>query len=156
MRAISCSDGVLNSDPGHAGEGTESLFLHSLALSGLLKQTGERPDEQAYCRLRARDPQGDHRPAAGLAQDLFPARRGAGPARADLARSCSPGEPNLPVYDTTGPYTDPNVVIDVEKGLARGRTAWVRERGGVEEYDGPQRESRKIDRNVGEKHAARE
>src|SRR6188768_1732696 len=46
------------------------------------------------------------------------------------------GEPNLPVYDTTGPYTDPNVEIDVEKGLARDRRAWVIERGGVEEYDG--------------------
>ncbi len=25
------------------------------------------------------------------------------------------GEPNLPVYDTSGPYTDPNVVIDVNR-----------------------------------------
>ena len=45
-------------------------------------------------------------------------------------------EPPLPVYDTTGPYTDPNVTIDVEKGLARPRIEWVKERGGVEEYDG--------------------
>ncbi len=27
------------------------------------------------------------------------------------------GEPNLPVYDTSGPYTDPNVTIDVNAGL---------------------------------------
>ena len=46
------------------------------------------------------------------------------------------GEPNLPVYDTSGPYTDPDVVIDVNKGLPRHRTAWVLERGGVEEYEG--------------------
>jgi phosphomethylpyrimidine synthase len=46
------------------------------------------------------------------------------------------GEPNLPVYDTTGPYTDPDVVIDVNAGLSRPRIAWVRERGGVEEYEG--------------------
>jgi phosphomethylpyrimidine synthase len=46
------------------------------------------------------------------------------------------GEPPLPVYDTTGPYTDPAITIDVERGLARARTAWVRERGGVEEYEG--------------------
>src|SRR3954462_285603 len=46
------------------------------------------------------------------------------------------GEPNLPVYDTSGPYTDPDVVIDVNAGLPRNRTAWVRERGGVEEYQG--------------------
>ena len=29
------------------------------------------------------------------------------------------GEPNLPVYDTSGPYTDPDVTIDVNAGLSR-------------------------------------
>ena len=48
----------------------------------------------------------------------------------------APSEPRVRVYDTTGPYTDSNVVIDVRKGLARMRRAWVLERGGVEEYDG--------------------
>src|SRR3974390_205849 len=46
------------------------------------------------------------------------------------------GEPNLPVYDTSGPHTDPDVVIDVNAGLPRHRIAWVKERGGVEEYEG--------------------
>ncbi len=45
-------------------------------------------------------------------------------------------EPPVPVYDTSGPYSDPNVEINVEKGLPRTRTAWIRSRGGVEEYDG--------------------
>ncbi|MAK61130.1 MAG: phosphomethylpyrimidine synthase [Ponticaulis sp.] len=45
-------------------------------------------------------------------------------------------EPPVPVYDTSGPYSDPNVEINVEKGLARIRTEWVKERGGVVEYDG--------------------
>ncbi|MGZ5907311.1 MAG: phosphomethylpyrimidine synthase ThiC, partial [Reyranella sp.] len=48
----------------------------------------------------------------------------------------SPLEPRVRVYDTTGPYTDPSVEIDVNKGLARTRRAWVLQRGGVEEYDG--------------------
>ena len=48
------------------------------------------------------------------------------------------GEPNLPVYDTSGPYTDPSVTIDVNAGLARDRKQWVLERGGVEEYQGRQ------------------
>src|SRR5438874_12557141 len=66
----------------------------------------------------------------------------------------SSGEPPLPVYDTTGPYTDPDVVIDVEKGLSRRRTEWVKERGGVEEYDG--RDVKPEDNgNVSGKHAAR-
>ena len=45
-------------------------------------------------------------------------------------------EPDVPVYDTSGPYSDPSVEIDVEKGLARHRRVWVKERGNVEEYDG--------------------
>ncbi|MEP3653697.1 MAG: phosphomethylpyrimidine synthase ThiC [Litorimonas sp.] len=45
-------------------------------------------------------------------------------------------EPPVPVYDTSGPYSDPSVTIDVEKGLERHRKAWVLERGGVEEYEG--------------------
>jgi len=45
-------------------------------------------------------------------------------------------EPDVPVYDTSGPYSDPDITIDVEKGLARPRTDWVVERGGVEFYVG--------------------
>ena len=64
------------------------------------------------------------------------------------------GEPNLPVYDTSGPYTDPGVVIDVNAGLSRQRIAWVRERGGVEEYEG--RAIKPEDNgNVGASHAAK-
>ncbi len=54
----------------------------------------------------------------------------------EIALHESSGEPPLPVYDTTGPYTDDNVAIDVEKGLKRARIEWVKERGGVEEYEG--------------------
>ena len=64
------------------------------------------------------------------------------------------GEPNLPVYDTSGPYTDPSVTIDVNAGLSRNRLAWVKERGGVEEYQG--REIKPEDNgNVGASHAAK-
>src|SRR5712691_10112700 len=64
------------------------------------------------------------------------------------------GEPNLPVYDTSGPYTDPAVTIDVNAGLPRNRIAWVRERGGVEEYQG--RDIKPEDNgNVGAAHAAK-
>ena len=48
----------------------------------------------------------------------------------------SAGEPPVPVYDPSGPYTDPDASIDVEKGLPRLRTAWIMARGGVEAYDG--------------------
>ncbi|MDJ0920097.1 MAG: phosphomethylpyrimidine synthase ThiC [Henriciella sp.] len=48
----------------------------------------------------------------------------------------SANEDPVPVYDTSGPYSDPSVSIDVEKGLARHRTEWVLERGNVETYEG--------------------
>jgi len=42
----------------------------------------------------------------------------------------------LHVYDTSGPYTDPNVEIDVEKGIPAIRKEWIESRGDVEEYEG--------------------
>ncbi|WP_028241575.1 phosphomethylpyrimidine synthase ThiC [Stutzerimonas azotifigens] len=48
------------------------------------------------------------------------------------------GEINAPVtvYDTSGPYTDPNVQIDVRKGLADVRSAWIEDRGDTERLPG--------------------
>ena len=72
----------------------------------------------------------------------------------EIALHESSGEPPLPVYDTTGPYTDDNVAIDVEKGLKRARIEWVKERGGVEEYEG--RPIQPVDNgNASGKHLAR-
>ena len=45
-------------------------------------------------------------------------------------------EPDVRVYDTSGPYSDPDVTIDIEKGLAPLRRDWILARGDVEEYDG--------------------
>lgn len=36
----------------------------------------------------------------------------------------------IPVYDTSGPYGDPEVAIDVEKGIAKIRSAWIAARAG--------------------------
>ncbi|MGB7373902.1 phosphomethylpyrimidine synthase ThiC [Pontixanthobacter sp.] len=47
----------------------------------------------------------------------------------------SSGEPPVRAYDTSGPYTDPNIAIDINKGLAPVRRAWQLERGDVEEYE---------------------
>jgi phosphomethylpyrimidine synthase len=40
------------------------------------------------------------------------------------------------VYDTSGAYTDPNIEIDVVKGLPPIRKDWITKRGDVEEYEG--------------------
>ncbi len=55
----------------------------------------------------------------------------------------SSGEPPLNVYDTSGPYTDPAVQIDIAKGLTELRAQWIRGRGDVEEVT--QREVRPED-----------
>ena len=50
----------------------------------------------------------------------------------DGSESLEINEP-LDVYDTSGPYTDPEVTIDLEKGLNRLRENWIRERGDTEQ-----------------------
>lgn len=49
------------------------------------------------------------------------------------------GEKNPPiyVYDCSGPYTDPNIKIDIRSGLAPLREKWIEERNDTELLDGP-------------------
>ncbi|MEC3654324.1 phosphomethylpyrimidine synthase ThiC [Bacillus siamensis] len=44
--------------------------------------------------------------------------------------------PPVRVYDTSGPYTDPDVQIQIHEGLKPLRTKWITKRGDVEEYNG--------------------
>ncbi|HVS13853.1 MAG TPA: phosphomethylpyrimidine synthase ThiC [Thermoanaerobaculia bacterium] len=57
----------------------------------------------------------------------------------EIAQSPTGDEPNPPitVYDTSGPYTDPEVAIDVEAGLAPLRERWIEARGDTERLDAP-------------------
>ncbi|MFI9330579.1 phosphomethylpyrimidine synthase ThiC [Kitasatospora sp. NPDC052868] len=52
----------------------------------------------------------------------------------------------VPLYDTSGPYTDPAYEPDVRRGLPALRDSWIRQRGDVEEYDG--REARPEDDGI--------
>ncbi|MGZ5039536.1 MAG: phosphomethylpyrimidine synthase ThiC [Usitatibacter sp.] len=45
--------------------------------------------------------------------------------------------PPVYVYDTSGPYTDPEAKIDIRRGLAPLRAAWIAERGDTVQLDGP-------------------
>ena len=45
--------------------------------------------------------------------------------------------PPVYVYDTSGPYTDPDATIDLMKGLPAHREAWIEERDDTELLDGP-------------------
>ena len=49
----------------------------------------------------------------------------------------SEANPPISVYDTSGPYTDPSVKIDIRSGLAPLRMRWIAERDDTDELAGP-------------------
>ncbi len=51
----------------------------------------------------------------------------------EIVLSEKAGEPNLYVYDTSGPYTDANAKINIREGLPELRAQWIHARGDVEE-----------------------
>jgi phosphomethylpyrimidine synthase len=61
--------------------------------------------------------------------------------QADTAASMGTEKnPPITVYDTSGPYTDPEVRIDLLKGLPDVRSAWIDERNDSERLDAPSSE----------------
>ncbi|RME38443.1 MAG: phosphomethylpyrimidine synthase ThiC, partial [Planctomycetota bacterium] len=61
------------------------------------------------------------------------------PMREIRLTPCAPGEEpaegypeSITLYDTSGPYTDPEATIDVRNGLPPLRLSWIRARGDVE------------------------
>jgi len=89
----------------------DDAAIHPLPRSGKVYVTGSRDD------LRV--------PMREISQSDTPAGFGA--------------EPNPPiwVYDTSGPYTDPQARIDIRRGLAALRAGWIEERGDTVVLDGP-------------------
>jgi phosphomethylpyrimidine synthase len=60
---------------------------------------------------------------------------GNGNGKGDKAKN---DETSLIVYDTSGPYTDPDAKIDIREGLEPIRLPWITGRGDVEFYGGRQ------------------
>jgi len=58
----------------------------------------------------------------------------------------------IALYDTSGPYTDPDAAIDVHRGLPEVRSAWIDARGDTETYEGRSRQA--LDDGV--RHEARD
>ena len=48
--------------------------------------------------------------------------------------------PPIPIYDCSGPYTDPSAVIDLLQGLLSLRAPWIEARGDTERLSGPSSE----------------
>ncbi len=93
-------------------EGLSGITTDQLPGSSKIYFTGSREDIRVPMRRIKLDPT----PIKGL----------------DGSESLEINEP-LDVYDTSGPYTDPEVTIDLEKGLHRLRENWIRERGDTEQ-----------------------
>ena len=45
--------------------------------------------------------------------------------------------PPVMVYDTSGPYTDPEINVDIRNGLPALRATWIEERNDTEQLNGP-------------------
>src|SRR3989304_4572919 len=64
----------------------------------------------------------------------------------------SGGNPPLRLYDTSGPYTDPDAQVDIKLGLPPLRLPWILGRSDVEERPGPSsldRRQRESDPSLG-------
>ena len=57
-------------------------------------------------------------------------------AMREIDLEASAGEPAVRVYDTSGPYSDPAVATDINRGLPELRKPWILARGDVEFYAG--------------------
>ena len=57
-------------------------------------------------------------------------------AMREIDLEASAGEPPVRAYDTSGPYSDPAVATDIQKGLLELRKPWILARGDVEFYHG--------------------
>ncbi|MEW8126210.1 MAG: phosphomethylpyrimidine synthase ThiC, partial [Candidatus Thiodiazotropha endolucinida] len=55
--------------------------------------------------------------------------------------------PPIPVYDTSGPFTDPAHKIDLLNGMPDLRSGWIQERGDSELLDGPTSEYGRVRQN---------
>lgn len=75
-------------------------------------------------------------PISGSKKVHVAAHSGSGIRVAMREISLEGGEAPVRVYDTSGPYTDPNALIDINAGLPQMRREWIEARGDVESYDG--------------------
>ena len=57
-------------------------------------------------------------------------------AMREIDLEASSGEPAVRAYDTSGPYSDPAVETDIQRGLPELRKPWILARGDVEFYQG--------------------
>ncbi len=55
----------------------------------------------------------------------------------EVAVHASANEPPVTIYDSSGPYTDPTVTIDIKRGLPHVKSSWQRDRGDIAPVSNP-------------------
>jgi phosphomethylpyrimidine synthase len=62
-------------------------------------------------------------------------------SQSDTHTSAEPEQnPPIVAYDTSGPFTDPGIEVDLMRGMPDVRTAWIEERADTEQLPGPSSE----------------
>ena len=86
-----------------------------------------------------------------VAGELFPDIRV--PFR-EVAVHPSANEPPVTMYDSSGPYTDPSVTIDIKKGLPRVKSSWQLDRGDIAPVANPREVKPEDNGHASGKHLA--
>ncbi|MEN5169598.1 phosphomethylpyrimidine synthase ThiC [Brevundimonas pondensis] len=86
-----------------------------------------------------------------VAGELFPDIRV--PFR-EVAVHPSANEPPVTMYDSSGPYTDPAVTIDIKKGLPRVKSSWQLDRGDIAPVANPREVKPEDNGHASGKHLA--
>ncbi|APE48299.1 thiamine biosynthesis protein ThiC [Delftia acidovorans] len=97
---------------------------------------GEAPDAQRFSDLLAQS----RKPFPASTKSYLQGSLHAGLSVPVRDIQLTNGE-QVSVYDTSGPYTDPAVAIDVRSGLPGVRNAWIESRGDSEYYAGRLRQA---------------
>ena len=72
----------------------------------------------------------------------------------EVAVHPSANEPPVTMYDSSGPYTDPNVAIDIKRGLPRVKSSWQLDRGDIAPVANPREVKPEDNGHASGKHLA--
>ena len=72
----------------------------------------------------------------------------------EVAVHPSANEPPVTMYDSSGPYTDPSVTIDIKKGLPRVKSSWQLDRGDIAPVANPREVKPEDNGHASGKHLA--
>ena len=72
----------------------------------------------------------------------------------EVAVHPSANEPPVTIYDSSGPYTDPTVTIDIKRGLPRVKSSWQLDRGDIAPVANPREVKPEDNGHASGKHLA--